>query len=143
MRHGAYIRTGVVTGDHCVIGHATELKHTLLLNHAHAPHFNYVGDTILGNHVNLGAGVICANFRLDHREVVIQLEGSTIQNNYRMLLLSEKQDQTFFIIKMQRFIIRSSEVSVKVLNQSTASRFPFVVLISIIALQEKHLTEPS
>lgn len=79
VRHGAYIRAGVVTGDHCVIGHATELKHTLLLDHAHAPHFNYVGDSILGNQVNLGAGVICANFRLDHREVVIQLEGTAIQ----------------------------------------------------------------
>jgi hypothetical protein len=60
-----------------------------------------------------------------------------------MLLLSEKQDQTFFITKMQRSTIKSLEVSGKMLNKSTASRFPFVVLISIIALQDKHLTEPS
>lgn len=73
VRHGAYIRGHVITGDRCVIGHSSEIKHSILLNDAKAPHFNYVGDTILGNHVNLGAGVICANFRLDHGEVVVEI----------------------------------------------------------------------
>lgn len=75
VRHGAYIRPYVLTGNGCVLGHASELKHSILLNHACAPHFNYVGDSILGNYVNLGAGVICANFRLDHGEIKVEFEG--------------------------------------------------------------------
>lgn len=76
VRHGAYIRGNVLTGDRCIIGHSSEIKHAIFLNDAKAPHFNYVGDSILGNHVNIGAGVICANFRLDHGEVVIEVEGN-------------------------------------------------------------------
>ena len=75
IRHGAYIRGNVLTGDRCIIGHATEVKHAIFLDDSKAPHFNYVGDSILGNHVNIGAGVICANFRLDHGEVVVEVEG--------------------------------------------------------------------
>lgn len=65
VRQGAYIRGQVITGDHCVIGHATEVKNSLFFDHAKAPHFAYVGDSILGARVNLGAGVKCANFRFD------------------------------------------------------------------------------
>ncbi|MDE3055159.1 MAG: UDP-N-acetylglucosamine diphosphorylase [Verrucomicrobiota bacterium] len=70
LRHGAYIRNGVIMGNHCAIGHAAEVKHSILLNYAAAAHFTYVGDSILGNRVNLGAGVKCANLRLDRRPVV-------------------------------------------------------------------------
>jgi len=80
IRQGAYIRPFVLTGKGCVLGHASELKHCILLNHASAPHFNYVGDSILGNHVNLGAGVICANYRLDHGEVQVEVEGAVSVN---------------------------------------------------------------
>ncbi len=72
IRHGAYLRPYLITGDACVLGHCSELKHTVLLNGACAPHFNYVGDSLIGNRVNLGAGVICANLRLDKKEVVAQ-----------------------------------------------------------------------
>src|SRR6185295_16184665 len=48
IRHGAYIRGGALIGDGCVVGHATEVKHSIFLPNAHAPHFNYVGDSILG-----------------------------------------------------------------------------------------------
>lgn len=75
VRHGAYIRGNIVTGNRCIIGHATEVKHAIFLDDSKAPHFNYVGDSILGNHVNIGAGVICANFRLDHGEVVVEVDG--------------------------------------------------------------------
>ncbi len=64
VRHGAYIRGGVIAGDGCVIGHASELKNAVLLNGAHAPHFAYVGDSILGNRVNLGAGTRLSNLPL-------------------------------------------------------------------------------
>jgi len=78
IRHGAYIRGSVVTGEGCVIGHDTEIKHAILLNRAMAPHFNYVGDSILGNDSNLGAGVKLANFRLDHGEVSVLFQGKKI-----------------------------------------------------------------
>lgn len=61
IRHGAYIRGQALLGDGCVVGHATEVKHSILLNGAKAPHFAYVGDSILGNEVNLGAGTKLSN----------------------------------------------------------------------------------
>lgn len=61
IRHGAYLRGGVVLGDNAIIGHATEVKHSILLENAHAPHFSYVGDSILGRNVNLGAGTKLSN----------------------------------------------------------------------------------
>lgn len=70
VRHSAYLRGYVITGDGCVIGHGSEVKSSLLLNEARAPHFNYVGDSILGNDTNLGAGVMLANLRLDERAVM-------------------------------------------------------------------------
>lgn len=79
IRHGAYLRGCVLIGDRCVIGHSTEVKHAIFLNDSKAPHFNYIGDSILGNGVNMGAGVICANFRLDKGEVVVEVEGETYQ----------------------------------------------------------------
>jgi NDP-sugar pyrophosphorylase family protein len=85
IRHGAYIRGNVITGDGCVIGHATEVKHSILLNGAQAAHFNYVGDSILGNSVNLGAGVKLANFRLDHGEVSVVFGGEKIKTHLRKL----------------------------------------------------------
>ncbi|HEX7021775.1 MAG TPA: hypothetical protein VF171_02885 [Trueperaceae bacterium] len=59
--HGAYLRGGVVLAPGAHVGHASEVKHSLLLSGAKAPHFNYVGDAVLGRDVNLGAGVKIAN----------------------------------------------------------------------------------
>ena len=61
--HGAYLRGGVVLAPKAKVGHATEVKRSLLLPGAVAPHFNYVGDSVLGSGVNLGAGAKLANFR--------------------------------------------------------------------------------
>lgn len=71
IRHGAYIRGGVITGNDCIIGHDTEAKNVILLNHAYAAHFAYLGDSILGNRVNIGAGVKCANLRMDGKEICL------------------------------------------------------------------------
>jgi len=75
VRHGAYIRGNVLAGDGCLIGHNTEIKHSILLQDVHAAHFAYIGDSILGNGVHLGAGVKCANYRLDGQEVTIWHKG--------------------------------------------------------------------
>jgi len=61
VRHGAYVRGQVIAGDGCVLGHASEFKNALLLPGSGAPHFAYVGDSILGRRVNLGAGTKLSN----------------------------------------------------------------------------------
>lgn len=61
IRQGAYLRGSVIVGDHCVVGHTTEVKNSVFLDGAEAGHFAYVGDSILGSHVNLGAGTKLAN----------------------------------------------------------------------------------
>ncbi len=83
IRHGAYIRGDVITGDGCVIGHDTEVKNVLFLNHAHAAHFAYIGDSILGNHVNLGAGTKLANLKLNRQEVIVQGRHAKIRTGLR------------------------------------------------------------
>lgn len=83
IRHGAYLRGYVITGDRCVIGHATEVKHSIFFNDAHAGHFAYVGDSILGNRVNLGAGVKCANLRLDRKNISFHYQGKKIETHLR------------------------------------------------------------
>ena len=83
IRHGAYIRGNVIIGDNCVVGHATELKHSILLNHAHAAHFAYVGDSIIGGYANLGAGAKCANLRLKGDEIKISHNGNTVATGLR------------------------------------------------------------
>jgi NDP-sugar pyrophosphorylase family protein len=75
VRPGAFIRGNVIAGKGCVLGNSSEFKNCLLMDGVQAPHFNYVGDSILGNRAHLGAGAICSNLRLDQREVVILLPG--------------------------------------------------------------------
>ena len=64
LRQGAYVRGNVVVGSRSIIGHATEVKNSILMDHVEAGHFAYVGDSILGYHVNLGAGTKLANLQL-------------------------------------------------------------------------------
>lgn len=85
IRHGAYIRGNFLAGDHCVIGHDTEVKNSIFLPKAHAAHFAYLGDTILGRSVNLGAGVKCANFKLDQKLIVVQVGDRKIATEMRKL----------------------------------------------------------
>jgi UDP-N-acetylglucosamine diphosphorylase / glucose-1-phosphate thymidylyltransferase / UDP-N-acetylgalactosamine diphosphorylase / glucosamine-1-phosphate N-acetyltransferase / galactosamine-1-phosphate N-acetyltransferase len=61
--HGAYVRGGVLLASGAKVGHATEVKRSVFLRGAKAPHFNYVGDSVLGHDVNLGAGVKVANLK--------------------------------------------------------------------------------
>ncbi|MBQ7136641.1 MAG: UDP-N-acetylglucosamine pyrophosphorylase [Bacilli bacterium] len=71
IRPGAFIRANVIIGENCVIGNSTEIKNSILLDFVKAPHYNYVGDSILGNHVHMGAGAICSNLKIDGKNVVI------------------------------------------------------------------------
>ena len=77
VRHVAYLRRGSWICDGAVVGHATEVKNSVLLPGAKAPHFNYVGDSILGFGVNLGAGTKLSNVRNDRREIRLTLGDGT------------------------------------------------------------------
>ena len=74
VRHCAYVRGNVLIGEGCVVGNSTELKNCILFDGVQVPHFNYVGDSILGYRAHLGAGVICANVRLDRGEILLRGE---------------------------------------------------------------------
>jgi NDP-sugar pyrophosphorylase family protein len=75
IRHNAYIREHVIIGDNCVVGNACEVKHSLLFNRAVAPHFNYIGDSILGCKAHLGAGVKISNVKLVVGNIILDLAG--------------------------------------------------------------------
>ncbi len=75
IRQGAYLRGTVLAGKGAVLGHASEFKRCVLLEGAQAPHFDYVGDSILGIKSHIGAGVILSNLRLDKRNVRVALLG--------------------------------------------------------------------
>ncbi|NUQ00974.1 MAG: glucose-1-phosphate thymidylyltransferase, partial [Armatimonadetes bacterium] len=85
VRHGAYIRGQVVVGPGATVGHCSELKHSILLAGAAAPHFNYVGDSILGARVNLGAGTVLSNLKLRGATVRVRLEGRCYDTGLRKL----------------------------------------------------------
>lgn len=71
LRPGAYLRGGAVVGEDCVIGNSTELKNCLLIRRVQVPHYNYVGDSVLGTRSHMGAGAICSNLRSDNKCVVV------------------------------------------------------------------------
>jgi UDP-N-acetylglucosamine diphosphorylase / glucose-1-phosphate thymidylyltransferase / UDP-N-acetylgalactosamine diphosphorylase / glucosamine-1-phosphate N-acetyltransferase / galactosamine-1-phosphate N-acetyltransferase len=83
IRPGAFIRGNVIVGEKCVLGNACEFKNCLLMDHVAVPHFNYVGDSILGNRAHFGAGVICSNLRLDQQPVVVRTEERTYETGLK------------------------------------------------------------
>lgn len=83
VRHGAYIRGNFLCGDHCIVGHDTEIKNVIFLTDVRAGHFAYIGDSILGNLVNLGAGTICANLKFNHSPIDIHHNGEKIETNLK------------------------------------------------------------
>jgi len=85
IRPGAYVRGGAWIGDGCVVGASTEIKRAILLPGAKAPHLNYVGDSVLGAGVNLGAGTILSNFRHDGGEVRIGTRAGAPRSGRRKL----------------------------------------------------------
>lgn len=83
IRHNAYLREDVIVGDHCIVGNSTELKNAILFNHAVAPHFNYVGDSILGHQTHLGAGVVLSNFKSFPGNITVELDGQPFDTGLR------------------------------------------------------------
>lgn len=85
IRQGAYMRGYTLIGHRCVVGHTTEVKHSIFLNDAKAGHFAYLGDSILGNRVNLGAGTKCANLRFVSGNVSIRTDINKVDTGLRKL----------------------------------------------------------
>jgi len=85
VRHDAYIRGNCLIGRNCVVGHVTEVKHTIFLDGAKAGHFAYLGDSILGNGVNLGAGTKLANLRFIKGDISIATPNSMVATGLRKL----------------------------------------------------------
>lgn len=71
IRVGAFLRGNVIIGENCVVGNSCELKNCLLMRGAQVPHYNYVGDSVLGNFSHMGAGAVCSNLKSDGKAVVV------------------------------------------------------------------------
>ena len=78
IRNGCYVRENVIVGSGCVLGNSCEFKNCIIFDEAQIPHFNYVGDSILGYRGHLGAGVILSNVKLDHSEITISTDEGLI-----------------------------------------------------------------
>ena len=72
VRHGAFIRGSALVGENCVVGNSVELKNVILFDNVQTPHYNYVGDSILGYRSHMGAGSITSNVKSDKTPVVIR-----------------------------------------------------------------------
>ena len=72
VRHGAFIRGGALVGDGCVVGNSTELKNCILFDGVQVPHYNYVGDSVLGYKSHMGAGAITSNVKSDKSPVTVK-----------------------------------------------------------------------
>ncbi len=80
-----YLRPYTTIGNHCHVGNACEVKNSIIMDHSNVPHLNYVGDSIIGQYCNLGAGTTVANLRLDKNNIVVVLNGKKIDSKRRKL----------------------------------------------------------
>lgn len=83
VRPGAYIRGSVIVGENCVVGNSCELKNAILFDNVQVPHFNYIGDSILGYRSHTGAGAITSNVKSDKTLVKVRTEGEPIETGLK------------------------------------------------------------
>ncbi|MCR4843158.1 MAG: UDP-N-acetylglucosamine pyrophosphorylase [Eubacterium sp.] len=85
IRHCAFIRGSAIVGKNSVVGNSTELKNVILFNNVEAPHYNYVGDSILGFHAHMGAGSITSNIKADRKNIVVKDGDNAIETGLRKI----------------------------------------------------------
>lgn len=85
LRHGAFVRGRAVIGKGCVVGNSTEIKNSILMDGALAPHFNYVGDSVLGWRTHIGAGAITSNVKCDKSPIAAAYPGRRLHTGLRKL----------------------------------------------------------
>lgn len=83
IRHCAFIRGNAIIGDNCVVGNSTELKNVILFNNVQVPHYNYVGDSILGYKSHMGAGAVTSNVKSDKKLVVVKYGTELLKTNLK------------------------------------------------------------
>ncbi len=83
VRQGAYVRGSCLVGDRCIVGHTTEMKNAVMLNRVTAGHFAYIGDSILGSGVNLGAGTKLANLKITGSKIAFRVNGTQYRTGLR------------------------------------------------------------
>ena len=83
VRQGAYMRGACLVGNRCVVGHTTEMKNSVMIDDSKAGHFAYIGDSILGNRVNLGAGTKLANLKIVASTIVLKIEKQKYETGLR------------------------------------------------------------
>ena len=83
IRHSAYIRGNVIVGCNSIIGNSTEVKNSIIFNNCQCPHYNYVGDSILGEYVHTGAGVVLSNVKSDKKDIKIKINDEIIDTGLR------------------------------------------------------------
>lgn len=83
VRHCAFIRGNAIVGKNCVVGNSTELKNVILFNSVQVPHYNYVGDSILGHKSHMGAGSITSNVKSDKTLVVVKDGKEEIKTGFK------------------------------------------------------------
>ena len=85
IRHCAFIRGKALIGNNCVVGNSTELKNVILFNNVQVPHYNYVGDSILGYKSHMGAGSITSNVKSDKKLIIIKDTNNTIETGLKKI----------------------------------------------------------
>lgn len=85
IRHGAYIRGNAIVGEGAVVGNSTELKNVILFNKVQVPHYNYVGDSVLGYKAHMGAGAITSNVKSDKTLVAISNQGEKLETGLKKM----------------------------------------------------------
>ena len=85
VRHGAFVRGSALVGDGCVIGNSVELKNVIIFDGAEVPHFNYVGDSILGHKAHMGAGSITSNIKSDRKPILVKTPEGAIPTGMRKI----------------------------------------------------------
>lgn len=83
VRHGAFIRGNAIVGEGAVVGNSTELKNVILFNKVQVPHYNYVGDSILGYKAHLGAGAVTSNVKSDKTLVMVSCNGERLETGLK------------------------------------------------------------
>ena len=87
VRHCAFIRGAALVGEHCVVGNSVELKNVILFDNVQTPHYNYVGDSILGYKSHMGAGSITSNVKQDQRPVMVHTPEGNMETGLKKVIL--------------------------------------------------------
>ena len=83
IKYCAYIRENVIIGKDCVIGNSCEIKNAIIFDETQVPHFNYVGDSVMGYKSHMGAGAIISNLKSDQSNIIVKTEEEKIETNLR------------------------------------------------------------